>query len=686
MPSEATKITDELLLDLLNQAPQITLEQVDGANDRKSQARPQSQQPAPDGDVARSEAILRFLIAKSILNLGQRSDWVWAGIALKATHGEEGFDLWNQLSSEADGYDEDKIGKEWDTFHNRAEGEKRLTMGTFAMQARKAGWSPARRPSDDARKSDPNDSDQKRGASGSEADPNPGGNGSSVSFGNKVDPAASAIELAEEAGDEFWVDQEDKPHVSFMVPLPGGGEVLRHAPVASSIYRSVLAQRYHKGAGTKVLSAEKASLAISLLEYRAIETGVRYHAALRVAEHDGKIYVDLGIADGRAVEIDASGWEVINNPPVRFVRGSRGELPEPETGGTLADFEKHYNLSGDDLLRLLGFLIAVFNASGSYAILIVDGEQGSGKSTLNDKNVSLVDPPRQAKSARMSFNPKEQDLHLGALGVHVPYFDNVSTISADAADALCRMSTGGGSGARKLYTDDQYNQVVVIRPVIITCIGAPTSRPDLLSRSVRITALPLTGKRRTEKAIMQAFEADRPKMIGFIFSCVSAALRNRALVDQAVEDEVFQLPRMADFAQFVEGAAEMLGLPPGGFSALIDDGQSAMQTEAVLGHPVGAGLVRYFSQPNAQPIDAPARDVVATLKGLLPGETHWPATNMLRKTLSRLSVGLRALGIEWEAVAAGGHQNVATFRIWATAAFEAPEAKQGKGPVADAPF
>jgi len=378
--------------------------------------------------------------------------------------------------------------------------------------------------------------------------------------------------------------------------------VTRHAPIASGAYRGVLSGRFIRKAVTKILTNEQTNLAIALLEYRARDSGIRHVSALRVGEHEGSTYVDLGRTDGVVIEIDVMGWREIKVSPVRFVPGTRGELPRPVSGGTLVDFEKHFNLCSGDIIRLVGFLIGAFNVSGSYAILLTDGEQGAGKSTLNDKAVSLVDPPRTTKGARMSFNAKEQDMHIGALGVHMPYFDNVSSFSGDAADALCRMSTGGGSGARKLYTDNGYNEINVIRPVVVTSIGAPTSRPDLLSRSVRITAQTLTGHRRTERAVMAAFEQDRPRLLGFILSCVSAAIANRTAVEEAVERGDFQLPRMADFAEFVEGAAELLGLKPGAFSQLLDAGQSAMQTEAVLGEPVGAALVSYFSEPGSKPL------------------------------------------------------------------------------------
>lgn len=43
---------------------------------------------------------------------------------------------------------------------------------------------------------------------------------------------------------------------------------------------------------------------------------------IRVGRLDGRLYLDLGDETWRAVEIDAAGWRVIDNPPVRFRRAS----------------------------------------------------------------------------------------------------------------------------------------------------------------------------------------------------------------------------------------------------------------------------------------------------------------------------------------------------------------------------
>ena len=645
----------DLLRQLLSSAMPYTASLVEPSNDPSKHF--SSDRAVEFSGIQDGVSVVKFLMTQGALALDEYTEWNRCAIAFKNSYGEAGYSAWHILSASVDNYDgEEACRKEWDGIKKRSDGSM-LTIATYFAQAKQLGWKPCSKTKEQG---DPNDPSVKSGG-----------------IGKGVDPAAFTVALVDETDDEFWVDQEGKAHVTYLAPLPDGASVRRHVPVTGSAYAAVLARRFHAEAVTKVLTKDQTNLAAALLEYRAIECGTQHQTALRVGDSNDKIYVDRGGASGGAVEIDAAGWRLIDGPPVRFIRGSRGELPVPEQGGSLADFERHFNLSPDDLRRLIGFLIAVFNVSGSYPILLVDGEQGAGKSRLNDKNVALVDPPRQAKSARMSFNSKEQDLHLGAMGVHLPYFDNVSTFSAEAADALCRMSTGGGSGTRKLYTDDQYNQIVVIKPVIITCIGAPSSRPDLLSRSLRITALPLTGRRRTETAVMRSFEADRAKMIGFLFSCVSAAICNRKMVEETVERGDFQLPRMADFAEFVEGASEMLGLKMGEFSALVDEGQSAMQTEAVLGHPVGAAIIVHFSKSTPPvALTGSAREILVTLRDVLPAEKHWPPSNMFRKALSRMSVGLRAMGVEWENEGVEGRDNVAKFRIWPTQNFE-PSALTG---------
>ena len=52
----------------------------------------------------------------------------------------------------------------------------------------------------------------------------------------------------------------------------------------------------------------------------AIFQGATWSVHLRTAEHQGKIYIDVGTPDWKAIEVDASGWRLVSDPPVRFWR------------------------------------------------------------------------------------------------------------------------------------------------------------------------------------------------------------------------------------------------------------------------------------------------------------------------------------------------------------------------------
>lgn len=55
---------------------------------------------------------------------------------------------------------------------------------------------------------------------------------------------------------------------------------------------------------------------------------------LRLAENEGKIYIDLGDEQRRCVEVSADGWSVKLKAPVYFRRDETSRpLPVPKSGG-----------------------------------------------------------------------------------------------------------------------------------------------------------------------------------------------------------------------------------------------------------------------------------------------------------------------------------------------------------------
>jgi hypothetical protein len=68
---------------------------------------------------------------------------------------------------------------------------------------------------------------------------------------------------------------------------------------------------------------------------------------VRVAEHEGALYVDLADDHWRAVEVTPAGWQIISTPPVRF-RRSPGllPLPAPQRVGSILTLQSLLDLAG----------------------------------------------------------------------------------------------------------------------------------------------------------------------------------------------------------------------------------------------------------------------------------------------------------------------------------------------------
>ena len=91
-----------------------------------------------------------------------------------------------------------------------------------------------------------------------------------------------------------------------------------------------------KGIGSRTIQDT-----LNTLEAIAIFQGETRSVHLRTAEHQGKIYIDLGTPDWQAIEIDSSVWRLVSEPPVRFWRpDSLLPLPDPVAGGNLVGLKR----------------------------------------------------------------------------------------------------------------------------------------------------------------------------------------------------------------------------------------------------------------------------------------------------------------------------------------------------------
>ena len=297
---------------------------------------------------------------------------------------------------------------------------------------------------------------------------------------------------------------------------------------------------------------------LQVLESQALDS-IEQPTFLRVAVAGTEIYLDLADEPRRVVVITPTGWRVMQDPPLHFVRPARSlALPTPLSEGSLAPLRELLNLQQEeDWQLLLGWLLGALRPMGPYPILVLQGEQGTAKSTVAKILKYLIDP----STALLRTAPRnEQDLLIAARHAHVLAFDNLSGLQPWFSDALCRLATGGGFATRELYSDAEEIILHAQRPIILNGIDDLATRQDLIDRAIVLTlpTIPETA-RRQERELWKHVDAIRPAVLGALLTASQTALANH---DRVV---LPSLPRMADFAVWVTAAEPALGWKSGAF-------------------------------------------------------------------------------------------------------------------------
>lgn len=359
------------------------------------------------------------------------------------------------------------------------------------------------------------------------------------------------MKMADEA--ELFHTEDGEAYASFEVN--GHRETWS---ISSKNFKEYLLHSFYLKEG-KPPSAQPLQDAIGVLKAKAKYEGPEEKVFTRIAAYDGAIYLDLANAGWEIVEIKPEGWRMMKNASVRF-RRTKGmlPLPRPLPGGSIEDLRPLVNLSSDSDWRLfVAWLIGALRPTGPYPILVLQGEQGSAKSTLARIARALVDP----SLAPLRTTPRdERDLMIAAKNSWILSFDNLSGIKPWLSDALCRLATGGGFSTRELYSDSDEVIIDAMRPVILNGIHDLATRADLADRSLILSLPPIPDEKRSdEKRLWEELEKNRPRILGALFDAVSTALGNVDRVELACK------PRMADFAMWAIAAERALPWTAGAF-------------------------------------------------------------------------------------------------------------------------
>ena len=354
----------------------------------------------------------------------------------------------------------------------------------------------------------------------------------------------------------------------------------------------------------------------------------------RVGEFAGVLYVDLGDA---IVRIRDAGWDFVAEAPVIF-QTSAAVLAHPVRGGTIDLLRRFVNtVSDSQFLLVLTYIAYLLTPRTAYPILLLVGEQGSGKSTVADIIQSLTDG---FGNRRGSLPEGERDLAIAASESRVLCLDNVSKINGKEADRLSRIATGATFKARKLYSNGESVVFRLSNPVMITSISLVSDRADFLSRCLIIELPYLSDEDRgcTEREFLAAVEEARPSIFGAFLDLVAKAV--------ALEPDV-HLPRyhrMSDFVRFGEAVARALDMPEGSFLRAFELNEDRA-AHAALDNPLATAIQRLLAGSGA--FRGTPTELLHELRACWPlGQGAPPGSpKSLSAQLSRIAQPLRHIGV-----------------------------------------
>ena len=445
------------------------------------------------------------------------------------------------------------------------------------------------------------------------------------------------IGLALEAGLNLFHDPDQQGWASVRVDNHWENYAIRARAFQLFLLRTYYLQTGESPGGQAIRAAAE------LFEAQALFDGQECPVHLRVAEHGGRLYLDLCDRAWRAVEIDDQGWRVVERSPAKFRRPRGAQpLPEPERGGSLEELRPFFNVDHHGWILIRAFLVAALRPGFPLPILVAKGEQGAGKSTACRLISSLIDP----RTSGLRGVPREvRDLTAAARNSWLVCFDNLSRLPEDLADAACRLATGGGFGGRQLYSDHDEAIFDATRPLVFNAIpDLGTARPDFLDRALIVEFLSIKPEtRRDEAQFWREFSEQQSRILGALLDAAVAGLRNLPQI------KLDRPPRLADFTAWVTACEESLGLSRRAFQEAYERNRTDVQNLALEVSP----LYEPLGELAEIPFRGTTTDLLAQLNRLVSDDTRrypgWPKSpSALGNALRRMAAYLRSAGIQLE--------------------------------------
>lgn len=385
----------------------------------------------------------------------------------------------------------------------------------------------------------------------------------------------------------------------------------------------------------KLPSQEAQSTSLAVIEGVALD-GRTFPSAVRTARApDGPVVVDLGRPDGLAAVVVPGRWGTTTRAPVLFRRGAGvPEIPAPVPGGRLDGMRELLAIRDRDELALyVACRLMALLPEGTRPVEAFTGGGGSLKTSTTRLTIAwtggvMANMPRDSRDwAALAAN-------AGAIG-----HDNLSALSADRQDLLCKAASGHEYMARMLYSDADLVSLK-FQPITIAFNGIEFGalRSDLIRRSVA-HRLARPDRHLTDAEVAARWRAAHPQALGWLLDLLAAVLARRERLAAVPGDS------LADFARVAAALDSLWGTDGLGFWRR---SQAELFAELADADPVALAIRSAVTSP-WEGTTAALLERLQPWMPALPGRPWTPQA--LAGRLDRAEDALRAGGWKAERVA-----------------------------------
>ncbi len=246
--------------------------------------------------------------------------------------------------------------------------------------------------------------------------------------------------------------------------------------------------------------------------------------------------------------------------------------------------------------------------------LNIFGPQGAAKTSATRVLRRIIDPAG-ALTQKVNQN-KVDEFPLTCIHQWIPALENVSYLSEEMQDTLCRLSTGETDQKRKLYSDDGIFITAVRRPWIINGINNVCRRGDLAERAIPVE-LHMIERRKTEKAVEAEFVAAWPGLVAAMLDACSMAMAQSENAAAYCESQGLT-HRMADAAIWITAGEESLGFPAGSFLRRLCELQADEGAAMLDGHPIVAAIELLLNEVSSQKWEGTNEELLKAIREKAP--------------------------------------------------------------------